>query len=288
MSAVSPRRSAPLAVAWCAWALVFFVAAVAFDLAASTYFILLLVVELALASRSYQVTGRRVFLLLLLLPALPLLAVALPSRFGADVVRLMAVAIPPLVAVSVVTVLSSERLRAARGFRSILTAVGIAALALGVRNIAHPLLAPALDTPAGRALVAGCYRVTRGRSLPNWTSREWPPAVARFDTARWVARAERFGAQRDEWNTHLGGPYWGQAMIQSPGGTPGWWRPLGPRSISVNWTHGGLGGFRGTFRLAGDDLVGAGEWFQDMVLPIPLPPRTLAVRMTRIDCSEMR
>lgn len=288
MKSASRGRSVAVCVAWCAWALVFLVSAVEFDLAAGTYFILFLIAELALAALSYQVTGRRVFLLLLLLPALPLLALALPARLGADSLRLMAVTIPPLVAASVVHTVASERLRATRGFKVTLASVAIVALALGVRSIAPPLLAPALDTPAGRALVAGCYRVSRDLALPNWSNREWPPAIARFDTARWVAREERVGVQRDEWNTHLGGPYWGQSMIRSPGGTPGWWRPLGPRSISVNWTHRGLGGFRGTFRLSGNDLVGAGEWFQDMMPPFPLPPRLLAVRMTRIDCANLR
>ena len=74
-------------------------------------------------------------------------------------------------------------------------------------------------------------------------------------------------------------------MIQSPSGTPGWWRATGPAFVSVNWTHRGLGGFRGTFRLSGADLVGAGEWFQDFKSPLPLPPRLLAVHMYRIDCA---
>jgi len=65
-------------------------------------------------------------------------------------------------------------------------------------------------------------------------------------------------------------------------------RHAGRGSISVNWTHAGLGGFRGTFRLAGLDLVGAGEWFQDFHPPISLPAPLLAVHMYRIDCADMR
>ncbi len=111
-----------------------------------------------------------------------------------------------------------------------------------------------------------------GAAPSDWTNREWPPAVARFDTARWVRPEARRPGGAERWNWHVGGPYWGEAMIQSPSGTPGWWRPAGPGSLSVNWTHRGLGGFRGTFRLSGADLVGGGEWFRTSI-PASRAPR---------------
>lgn len=288
MRSAHSAQSTRLSIAWCAWALLFAGLAVEFDLSASPYFACLLIAEALLAWRSYRVTGIRYFLALCFLPALPALVLALPARARPDTLRLMALTIPPLIALGVVALLATDRLHRSSVLRRVLMIAALAVVGLGVGTVARPFGAPALDTPAGRALVAGCYHVTRGLALPYWSNREWPPAFARFDTARWVARDERNQRERDEWNSHLGGPYWGEAMIQSPGGTPGWWRVRGPRTISIDWTHAGLGGFRGHFRLAGEDLVGAGEWFQDLVLPFPLPPRILAVRLHRIVCGEMR
>lgn len=288
MRVIDSGQRARLSIAWCAWALLFVGLMVEFDLAASYYFVGLLIAEVILALLSCVVTGRRRFLALCFLPALLALPLVLPARVRTDTLRLMLLTIPPLIALGVVALLTTDQPRRGYRVRRALLLAALAVVGLGVGSVARPFGAPALDTPAGRALVAGCYRVTRELALRSWSNREWPPAVARFDTARWVARDERVQAQRQEWNSHLGGPYWGEAMIQSPGGTPGWWRAGGMRSIGVDWTDGGLGGFRGNFHLAGEDLVGAGEWFQDFTLSFPLPPRILAVRLHRIDCAAMR
>ena len=277
-----------LSVAWCVWALMTTGLVVVFDLEAPSYLVALLIAEVMLARRSFHRIGSRYFLALCFLPVVPLLVMALPVRFVGDFSRLMALVLSPLVALGAVAVLATDDARAGRGMSRVVVVAVVAIVGLGVRNGWRPPKAPMLDTPAGRATVAGCYRVERGLSLPYWTNREWPPAVARFDTARWERPEEDDRAARMRWNGHVGGPYWGEAMIQSPSGTPGWWRPTGPGSVSVNWTHTGLGGFRGTFRLAGADLVGGGEWFQDFNPGIPLPPRLLAVHMYRIDCAEMR
>lgn len=280
-------RSARLAVGWVVWATLATGLMWAFDLMALSHVTLVLLATPVLAWRSYRLVGHPYYIALLPFPALPLLALALPSPLGSDMVRLVTIILPPLVATGAVLPLVSGRALEARRWQPLVVAAVAASLVWGSLHAWRVASAPTLGTPAGLALVGGCYRVHRGPAYPMWTNRTWPPAFARFDTARWVAPAEESRGMGDATSTHLGGPYWGERMIRSPDGTPGWWRPTGARFIRVDWTHRGLGGFRGSFRVEGGELVGAGEWFQDFRPPFWLPPRLLRVRLTPMDCAAM-
>jgi len=204
-----------------------------------------------------------------------------------DTVRLVTIIFPPLVAAGAILLMVSRRAFTERGWERVVVVAVVASIGWGVTQAWRVASSPSLHAPGGRAQVVGCYRVRRGPSFPRWSSRQWPPEVARFDTARWVKdERERAPAPWDR-SGHVGNNYWGQSKIRSPDGTPGWWRPTGARFISVQWTHQGMGGFQGSLRMEGADLVGSAKWFQDFHPFFWLPPRLLRVRLIRIDCGEL-
>jgi hypothetical protein len=262
-----------------------------FDLMATSHVTLLVVVALWLALRSFRAVSHPYFLALLALPALRL--IALPADVHGDAIRLGTLVLPPLVAMGAVLLLVDRGSLSRRRWqgKAVVAVVAVVVVAgsigWGVHHARRVGSSPVLDTQAGRAQLAGCYRVMRGPALWSWTNRQWPPAAARFDTARWVEPPGGLPRVQNDQSVHLGKVYWGQSMIRSPDGTPGWWRPAGGQFIDVNWTHQGLGGFRGSFRLEGTDLVGSGRWFQDMVVFGLMPPKLLSVRLIRIDCATM-
>ncbi|MBK9980340.1 MAG: hypothetical protein IPP20_20955 [Gemmatimonadetes bacterium] len=280
-------RCAQLAVGWCAWALVSSGLMVVFGSAAADHVLVLFMVELWLAWRSYRVSGHPYYLALCALPAIPLVALALPLRLRGDTLHVTAHVLPPLVALGAVALLASGRALATRRWQRLAVVAVLGVTGWGAYQAWRVFSAPVLDTPEGRAQVAGCYRVHRGPALLHWTNESWPPSAARLDTARWVEPEEpQFPTRRDT-RSPVGGPYWGEAMITSPEGTPGWWR-ANSRSLRVLWSHKGQYGFAGDFRLAGTDLVGSGRWFQNVHGGEPFPSRLLAVRLSRIDCAAMR
>ena len=291
-----PVSRAMLALGWCATALTAWASMVVFDVRAAVYMAWLCWPAALLAGFSFRLTARALFAVLCALPLFLLLALALPEPLFNPASRLTALVFLPLLAAGGVALLARDEHAVAGWWRRIPTLyktcaslMVCVALAGGLWECMRLVTTSAIsDTPAGRARVAGCYQVERGVAVPSWTDAMWPPAAARFDTARWVRPDSGPVSSRPPLHHAVGGPYWDRARIESPSGTPGWWMVDGSGSISVYWMYRGLGGFQGTFRLAGNDLVGAGKWTQDFI-PLPLPlPRLLAVHLHRVDCAQMR
>lgn len=232
----------------------------------------ILLYQLFLSTRSYAITGRRVFLLF---TAIPLVLVSVTWISSPHVMVAMAVfatLLWPLVGLSAVATLVAPGRLQRRGW-----IIWGAAATLGVGAYADSVtrftarFAP-VPSPAE---LAGCYRVFPGLSFPLMVRPL--PAVIVLDTTRW-SRADTALISRSA--SYVAGS---RRLTPSLAGAAGRWRDPEYGLVLIDWTYRGLGGTRGYFRRDGEDLVGRLVQYQDAVRLAPMPVQS--VRFKRTPCT---
>lgn len=233
-----------------------------------------LLYQLFLATRTYAITGRRLFLFFASLPA-ALSLVLWASSTDLEAAALVAVtALWPLVGLAAVaTFVAPGRL----GKRTWLVGSAAALLAVAAHTDSVTAFTTWLAPDPRLAEIAGCYRVRRGFSLPLM---ERPlPDVVHLDTTRW-SLADTVATNRT--SVYIAGD---RRITPSSSGDIGHWRDPHDGSVLIGWTYRRLGGVRGRFRRDGDDLVGRLVQYQDMMHLAPMPVQS--VRLERTACPDL-
>lgn len=232
----------------------------------------ILLYQLFLATRSYAISGRRLFLAFGSTPLALLLAVRIPWDAAARPVVVLAVtALWPLMGLAAVaTLVAPGKL----GVRAWLVSGGAASLAVAAYTDSVTGFTASLVPEPRPAELAGCYRVLRGFSLPLM---ERPlPAVVQLDTTRW-SLADTVATNRT--SVYIAGD---RRVTPSVWGEFGHWRDAEGGWVFIGWTYQRRLGVRGRFRRDGDDLVGRLVQYQDMMRLAPMPVQS--VRFKRTAC----